>query len=93
MKQGVYIINTARGSLIDEEILLKHLDSGKVRAAALDVFKEEPPENKKIYTHEKITLTPHIGSQTKEAQRRVGEAVVSIVDNFIKPGDNFLNAD
>lgn len=93
MKQGVYIINTARGSLIDEEILLKYLNSGKVRAAALDVFKEEPPENKKIYTHEKITLTPHIGSQTKEAQRRVGEAVVSIVDNFIKPGDNFLNAD
>ncbi len=87
MSTGVFIINTARGSLIDEEVLLHYLNSGKVKAAALDVFKEEPPKNKEIYTHERIILTPHIGSETKEAKTRVGEAVVSLVDNFIKVGD------
>ncbi len=89
MKEDAYIINTARGSLINEEALLHYLDMGKIQGAALDVFKEEPPKNMKLYTHEKILLTPHMGSQTEEARERVGDAVVSLVDNFIKTGDDF----
>lgn len=87
MKPGVYVINTARGSLIDEESLLHYLNQGKIKAAALDVFKEEPPRDQRLYTHEKILLSPHMGSQTKEAKLRVGKTVVTIVDNFLKAGD------
>lgn len=79
MKDGVYIINTARGGVLDEEALLEALDSGKVRAAALDVYSEEPVMNERIYTHDKISLTPHIGAQTKEAQERIGDEVVSVI--------------
>jgi D-3-phosphoglycerate dehydrogenase len=79
MKDGVYIVNTARGGVVDEEAMLDALDSGKVSAAALDVFSEEPVKNERIYTHDKISLTPHIGAQTKEAQERIGEEIVSII--------------
>lgn len=79
MKDGVYIINTARGGVLDEEALLEALDSGKVRAAALDVYSEEPVMNERIFTHDKISLTPHIGAQTKEAQERIGDEVVSVI--------------
>ena len=88
MREGVYVVNTARGSLIDEEALLHALATGKVQGAALDVFKEEPPRNQKIIKHEKILLTPHVGSETEEAKQRVGDAVVTLVDNFLNPGDN-----
>lgn len=85
MKDGVYIINTARGSLISDDALLKALDEGKVAAAALDVFTEEPTKDERIYTHPKISLTPHIGASTAEAQERVGEDVVAhIVNQFGK---------
>jgi D-3-phosphoglycerate dehydrogenase len=81
MKDGVYIINAARGGVVCEDALLKALDSGKVAAAALDVFAEEPTKNEAIYTHPKISLTPHIGASTKEAQERIGEEIVSIIKN------------
>ena len=68
MKQGMYIIHTARGGVIDEEALLVALDSGIVAKAALDVFEEEPTKNERIYTHPNISLTPHIGASTNEAQ-------------------------
>lgn len=79
MKDGVYLVNTGRGGLIDEEALLEGLDSGKVAAAALDVFSVEPCKNEKIYTHPKISLTPHIGASTKEAQKRIGAEIVQII--------------
>lgn len=79
LKDGVFLINTSRGGLIDEEALVEALDSGKVAGAALDVFSEEPPKNEKIYTHPKISLTPHIGASTGEAQERIGEEIVSII--------------
>ncbi len=88
MKDGSYIINTARGSLIDEKALLYYLDLGKIKAAALDVFSEEPPSDEKLITHEKILLTPHLGSETKEARERTGEAVINTVDNFLELGDD-----
>lgn len=79
MKDGVFIINTSRGGVVSEEALLAALDSGKVAAAALDVFEEEPTKNERIYTHDKISLTPHIGASTIEAQERIGEEVVQII--------------
>lgn len=82
MKDGVYLVNTARGGLIDEEALCDALDRGKVTAAAVDVFKEEPTKNERIYTHEKISLTPHTGASTAEAQLRIGEEIISIIKTF-----------
>ncbi|HYE11984.1 MAG TPA: D-2-hydroxyacid dehydrogenase [Patescibacteria group bacterium] len=81
MKDGVYIVNCARGGVVCEDALIKALDSGKVAAAALDVFAEEPTKNEAIYTHPKISLTPHIGASTAEAQERIGEEIVSIIKN------------
>lgn len=79
MKDGVYLVNTSRGALIDEAALIEALDSGKIAAAALDVFAEEPTKNEAIYTHPKISLTPHIGGSTGEAQGRIGDEIVSII--------------
>ncbi|ATW23572.1 D-2-hydroxyacid dehydrogenase [Candidatus Formimonas warabiya] len=81
MKDGVYVINAARGGVVCEEALLSALDSGKVAAAALDVYQEEPTKNEKICTHERISLTPHLGASTNEAQQRVGKEVVQIITN------------
>jgi D-3-phosphoglycerate dehydrogenase len=79
MKNGVYLINCARGGVVDEEALIQALDSGKVAAAALDVFGREPVLDKRIYQHEKISLTPHLGASTVEAQARIGQEIVEIV--------------
>ncbi len=87
MKDGAYIINCARGGVVDEEALLDALDSGKLAGAGLDVFEEEPPTNERLLKHPKVTLTPHIGAQTKEAQARVGEEVAEIVISFARGGD------
>ncbi|MCL1674953.1 D-2-hydroxyacid dehydrogenase [Elizabethkingia meningoseptica] len=72
MKDGVVLINCARGGVIDEEALIEALDSGKVRFAGLDVFENEPTPSEKILTHSKISLSPHIGAATLEAQDRIG---------------------
>ncbi|GAA0064750.1 D-2-hydroxyacid dehydrogenase [Clostridium sp. CTA-1] len=86
MKDGVYIINCARGGVIEEEALLKALNDGKVTAAALDVFENEPKPKKELISHERVSVTPHIGASTKEAQMRIGEEIVDIVDNFFNIG-------
>ena len=72
MKDGVYIINCARGGVIDEKDLLDALNSGKVAGAGLDVFAEEPPQNMDLVNHPKVSVTPHIGASTIEAQDRIG---------------------
>jgi D-3-phosphoglycerate dehydrogenase len=77
MKDGVCIVNTARGGLIADGDMLAALDSGKAAGVALDVFAEEPPKNERILTHPKISLTPHIGASTSEAQKRIGEEIVT----------------
>lgn len=84
MKDGVYVVNTARGVLIEEEALLDALDSGKVAAAALDVYKEEPCKNERIYKNDKISLTPHVAASTKEAQERIGQEIVAHIMNEFK---------
>lgn len=72
MKNGVILINTARGGVINEEDLLEGLNSGKISHACLDVFENEPKPSVGILKHPKISLTPHIGAATNEAQERIG---------------------
>lgn len=83
MKDGVYLVNCARGGVVDEAALLKALDSGKVAAAAVDVFEAEPTKNEALYTHPKVSLTPHIGASTSEAQKRIGEEIVDIIKEVL----------
>jgi D-3-phosphoglycerate dehydrogenase len=79
MKDGVRIVNTARGGIIDESALLKALESGKVAAAALDVFEKEPPGLTELVAHPRVIATPHIGAQTVEAQSRAAEDIANEV--------------
>ncbi|KAI4329433.1 hypothetical protein L6164_021696 [Bauhinia variegata] len=80
MKKGVRIINVARGGVIDEDALVRALDSGVVAQAALDVFTEEPPsKDSKLVQHENVTVTPHLGASTKEAQEGVAIEVAEAV--------------
>lgn len=72
MKNGVILINAARGGVINEDDLLEALNSGKVSHACLDVFENEPRPSVAILKHPKISLTPHIGAATNEAQERIG---------------------
>lgn len=85
LKKGVGLINCSRGGLIDETALIAALDSGKVSFAALDVFDNEPTPRPEILSHPKISLTPHIGAATNEAQERIGVELASlIIDHFKK---------
>ncbi len=72
MKTGVILINTARGGVIGEEALIRGLDNGKIAHACLDVFDNEPRPSSVILKHPKISLSPHIGAATLEAQERIG---------------------
>ena len=80
MKDGSGIINAARGGVIDEESLIKQIESGKVSFAALDTFENEPNPSIKILMNQNISLTPHIGAATKEAQKRIG---IELADQII----------
>ena len=72
MKKGVYIVDAARGGTIDEDALLEALENGTVEAVGLDVFENEPTPREDILVHPKISLTPHIGASTLEAQEKIG---------------------
>ncbi len=82
MKPGVVIVNTSRGGNVDEDALLAALDSGKVRAAGLDVWAQEPTKNEALYAHPAVSCTPHIGASTAEAQKRIGAEIVAIIESF-----------
>ena len=80
-KKGVYVINCARGGIIDEDDLLEALNSGQCGGAGLDVFMEEPPKNRALVEHPSVVCTPHLGASTKEAQLRVAKEIAEqIVD-------------
>jgi len=79
MKKGVVIVNAARGGVVDENALLQALNSGQVKAAALDVFSQEPPQDFSLIDHPRVTATPHLGASTEEGQKRAGLEVVRIV--------------
>lgn len=82
MKDGVVFVNTSRGSNVDEAALLAGLESGKIRAAGLDVFAEEPTRNAALLAHPRVSCTPHIAASTAEAQARVGGEVVQVLQRF-----------
>lgn len=82
MKDGVVIVNVSRGSNVDEAALLAALESGKVRAAGLDVWADEKNPNWALASHPAVSCTPHIGAGTKEAQKRIGAELVDLVEGF-----------
>ncbi|KAG8075089.1 hypothetical protein GUJ93_ZPchr0006g44645 [Zizania palustris] len=85
MKKGVRIINVARGGVVDEDALLRALDNGTVSQAALDVFTEEPPpKDSKLVHHENVTVTPHLGASTTEAQEGVALEIAQAVLGALK---------
>ena len=84
MKKGAGIINAARGGVIDEVALIKALDEGHLSFAGLDTFENEPKPEIKLLMHEKISLTPHIGAATLEAQNRIGEELATQISKLLK---------
>jgi D-3-phosphoglycerate dehydrogenase len=86
MKNGVMIIDCSRGGVVDQEALYQALVSGKVKAAAVDVFEEEPPRNSKLLTLKNVIATPHIGAQTQEAQLKASVQIATkIIQTLEKP--------
>jgi D-3-phosphoglycerate dehydrogenase / 2-oxoglutarate reductase len=84
MKKGVILINAARGGVIDEKDLVDALNAGQVAGAGLDVFENEPKPNQELLTHPKISVTPHIGAATKEAQERIGIELAEKIKESLK---------
>lgn len=91
MKDGVILINAARGKLINEADLAAAIQSGKVKAAALDVFQQEPPQASPLVGLPQVTHTPHLGASTLEAQRDVATQIVDQVLDALR-GTDFRNA-
>ena len=84
MKPTAFILNIARGGLIDEDALLDALDNHRLAGAAIDVFTTESAEDQKLISHPCVSCTPHIGGATKEAQDRIGAEIVDIITDFFK---------
>lgn len=83
VKKGAFIINTSRGKALDEEAIITSLNDGTLGGVGLDVFLEEPSKNLELIKHPKVSLTPHIGASTKEAQMKIGEEVINIIKEEI----------
>ena len=84
MKKGSSIVNAARGGVVDEVSLIDALESGHLSFAALDTFENEPKPELKLLMHDKISLTPHIGAATLEAQDRIGEELAAQISSLLK---------
>jgi D-3-phosphoglycerate dehydrogenase len=84
MKDGVAIINCARGGVVDEQALYEAITAGKVRIAAIDVYESEPAKQNKLFELEQVVATPHIGAQTKEGQTRAGIQIAELVRDALK---------
>jgi D-3-phosphoglycerate dehydrogenase len=82
MKKNAVLINVARGGVVDEKALLNALNTDKIRAAAIDVYEKEPPENFELIDHEKVYPAPHLGASTIEGQERAGLDVITILKEF-----------
>ncbi|UNY98118.1 D-2-hydroxyacid dehydrogenase [Zhouia spongiae] len=84
MKNGVGIVNAARGGVVDEVALIDALESGKIAFAGLDVFENEPKPAMKVLMHPQVSLTPHIGAATSEAQDRIGTELATQITELLK---------
>ncbi|MBF0624728.1 MAG: phosphoglycerate dehydrogenase [Magnetococcales bacterium] len=93
MKDGVIVVNCARGGIIDEAALYDALKSGKVFAAALDVFEKEPARESPLFELDNVVLTPHLGASTKEAQTNVAVQIAQQISDYLLKGtiQNALN--
>ena len=81
MKDGVFIVNTARGGVINEVVLIDYIESGKVAGAALDVFENEPTPELQLLMNPNLSLSPHLGGNTLDAQEKIGaELAMQIID-------------
>jgi D-3-phosphoglycerate dehydrogenase len=86
MKKGSYLINCARGGIVNEEELLEALKSGQLAGAALDVFGKEPPEASPLFAHENLIASPHLGASTREAQEKVAIEMAEVFAGYLKDG-------
>ena len=84
MQEGAILINSARGGIIDEDALLEALDSGKIGGAGLDVFVGEPTPRAELLEHPRVSLSPHIGASTNEAQSRIGSELARGMIEFFR---------
>jgi len=90
MNDGVFLVNAARGDIVDEEALLEYLEKGKLGGAAIDVYSVQPPFSqvllRRIIADDRIVATPHIGGQTKEARRSTIDAISKMLEGFLTSG-------
>lgn len=84
MKKSAYLINCARGGVVNEKDLLEALNNEVISGAGIDVYEQEPTKNMDLINHPKVSVTPHIGASTKEAQQRIGEEIVAIITETFK---------
>lgn len=82
MKKSAFLINTARGKLVNEKALLEALEKGEIAGAGIDVYCEEPCTNTALLQNEHISLTPHIGASTQEAQFRIGQEIIRLIAEY-----------
>ncbi|HEU4403021.1 MAG TPA: phosphoglycerate dehydrogenase [Candidatus Polarisedimenticolia bacterium] len=85
-REGVRIVNVARGGIVDETALLEGLGSGRVAGAALDVFEKEPPAGSPLLSLDSVILTPHLGASTQEAQEKVAARIAEQIAGYLKDG-------
>jgi D-3-phosphoglycerate dehydrogenase len=86
MKKGAYLINCARGGIVNEEAVLEALKSGQLAGAALDVYGKEPPDPSPLFAHENLIAIPHLGASTREAQEKVAIELAEVFVGFLKDG-------
>jgi D-3-phosphoglycerate dehydrogenase len=84
MKDGVVVVNCARGGVVDENALFDAINNGKVRIAAMDVYETEPAKEHKLFGLEQVIVTPHVGAQTAEGQTRAGIQIAELVRDALK---------
>lgn len=82
MKDTAFFLNCARGGIVNENDLLRAINEGQIAGAALDCFENEPMPMQDLVTHPKVTVTPHIGASTREAQQRIGDEIAEIIVNY-----------